>query len=462
MERLAATQVVLFIVGASWAFGGNADWVRPPLCAWGSLGIALALAAVCVRTRSDGRLPSAAHWVWPVAGLNAVVLASGLFPGFRTLALDGDTLLLPVRAPWWEPTSTVYPVSLRALWLFDGVYFSCLGLALCVHRRRTLRIVAAAVCANAVALAVFGIIQKAVGSTGIYFGAVASPNTAFFASFVYDNHWGAFMILMCCACIGLTLRYARGIKGWGFLHGPALAGFVGASLLAVSVPLSGSRACTLILALVAAYSLAHGFPKVLAGLHVSGLRPAFALVAVAACLAVASVGVWAVVGESVRARAEVTREQIVTLLVRGGGVSRKSAYRDTWRMARQKPLFGWGMASYPTVFPIYNSQVRPTERLPIVYHDAHSDWLQSLAELGIAGTLLILAAVALPARQLLGGTLSDFPRFLLIGCSAVALYAAVEFPFGNVAIVLSWWACFMTAVQYVRLSGRTDAEEAAH
>ena len=39
------------------------------------------------------------------------------------------------------------------------------------------------------------------------------------------------------------------------------------------------------------------------------------------------------------------------------------------------------------------------------------------------------------------------------GCALVAAYAWVEFPFGNVAVVVSWWLCFLTAVQYRRLPG---------
>jgi hypothetical protein len=36
----------------------------------------------------------------------------------------------------------------------------------------------------------------------------------------------------------------------------------------------------------------------------------------------------------------------------------------------------------------------------------------------------------------------------------VSAYAWVEFPFGNVAVVLAWWLCFFCAVQYVRLTER--------
>ena len=90
-------------------------------------------------------------------------------------------------------------------------------------------------------------------------------------------------------------------------------------------------------------------------------------------------------------------------------------YHDTWRMARERLLFGWGMGSYPVVFALYNSQESKVDRLPVIYHDAHSDWLQSVAELGLAGTALIGAAVALPALAMRRLRVTTVPFFLLAG-----------------------------------------------
>jgi len=130
-------------------------------------------------------------------------------------------------------------------------------------------------------------------------------------------------------------------------------------------------------------------------------------------------------------------------------------------MARDRPLFGWGMGSYPTVFSLYNSIKPNLDRLPQVYHDAHSDWLQSLAELGLAGTALLGAAVALPSLALRRRRLSPLPFFLLCGCAIVAAYSLIEFPFGNVAVVLAWWLCFFGAIQYIRLTPPQGGGQAA-
>ena len=68
---------------------------------------------------------------------------------------------------------------------------------------------------NALILAIVGTLQKLSGSTGIYFGAIAVPQIRFFSTFVYHNHWGAFVVMMlvlpcicCCARITLPPRAA--------------------------------------------------------------------------------------------------------------------------------------------------------------------------------------------------------------------------------------------------------------
>ena len=62
---------------------------------------------------------------------------------------------------------------------------------------------------NALLLAVMGTFQKLAGAPGLYFGLQPSPNEAFFATFIYHNHWGAFILLSTAAALGLLFHYAR-------------------------------------------------------------------------------------------------------------------------------------------------------------------------------------------------------------------------------------------------------------
>jgi O-antigen ligase len=456
LELAVAIQVSALVIGVSWAFGGNADWVRTPISIWGSVGILLTLVHLVSQANRGRPAGSATAYVWPILALNALVAASCLTPGFQTLNFRGQALIMPLRVNWWIPSTAKAEVTLRSLWLFDGIYFSCLNLALAVGRRRIIRFVLAVAVANALVLAVFGTVQKLVGATGIYFGSVESPQPMFFSSFVYDNHWGAFIILMLGACAGLVLRYARGSKGEGFFRGPAFMGFVSAVILGLSIPLSGSRACTLLLAILAVVALVRGTPRVSQALRLSGVGPTGASIGIAIAVVLAAAGVWTIAGNVMEARAQKTKEQVAAMWERGGIGSRSVLYHDTWRMARERILFGWGMGSFPTVFALYNTQESKIDRIPVVYHDAHSDWLQSAAELGLVGTALIGAAVVIPALSMRRRRVTPLPFFLLTGCALVAGYAWIEFPFGNVAVVLGWWLCFICAVHYTRLTGPVE------
>ncbi len=451
LEIAVAVQVTVLLVGTSWAFGGNADWVRTPIALWGSVGILLTATALFSGAAARPLRP-VVGWVWPVLALNLLVAASCLHPGFRTLQFRGEALLMPTRVPWWIPSSTNAGLALRALWLFDGIYFSCLNLALGVGRRGTLRLVLAAAALNGLALAVFGTVQKLVGATGIYFGAFPSPQENFFASFVYNNHWGAFALLAFAALCGLTLS-SMGRPGAGMHRGPALGGLVAALLIGISVALSGSRAGSLLLAVLAAAAAAQALPRIARALSLAGTgrNGALAIVGLATALAVA--GAWMVAGDVIQARAAKTREQLGAMWAAGSLGSRSVLYHDTLLMARERPLFGWGMGSYPVVFSVYNTQESKVDRLPVIYHDAHSDWLQSLAELGLAGTALIGSAVLLPLLAVRRLRVTTVPLYPLAGCLLTAAYAWVEFPFGNGAVVLAWWLCFFAAIQYVRLTG---------
>jgi O-antigen ligase len=461
IEMAVAAQAAVLMISVSWAFGGNADWVRTPISLLGTLGMVLTAGVIADPVGRGRILGGGLRWALPVAALNVLVLASCLTPGFRQVSFGLERMLMPVEMPWWRPSAARPELALRSLWLFDGIYFSCLNLALAVSRRRTLRIVLAIVVGNALVLAVFGTTQKLLGATGIYFGAVRSPQDYFFASFVYDNHWGAFMVLMIAACVGLTLRYAYGRRGEGFFRGPSLVGLVAVLMLGLSVPLSGSRACTLLVGVVCCLALVKGWPTILGALRHSGVRPGVVYGGTALLAILVAWAAWTVAGEVIESRAAKARAQVAAILAQGGLGTRAVLYRDTWRMARERPVFGWGMGSYPTVFALYNTQKPNRDRLPVIYHDAHSDWLQSVAEIGFAGTALIGAAVLLPLTALCRRMLTPIPYFLLSGCLLVALYSWVEFPFGNVAVTLAWWLCFFAAVQYARLTDAHSAPDAA-
>jgi len=67
------------------------------------------------------------------------------------------------------------------------------------------------------------------------------------------------------------------------------------------------------------------------------------------------------------------------------GGMRLSIDRDTLRMFRRKPLLGWGLGAFPVVYPEFRSFYTN-----FFVNEAHNDYLQLLAEMGLAGFAAML------------------------------------------------------------------------
>lgn len=441
------------VVLAAWALGGNAPWSRQLVQWWGTFGAALTVALLTSRWKS--RETWRPRWLWAFVIFNALALLSALNPAFREVSIDQQPGFLP-RPHWSFLPQSVQPAqALDTLWLFDVIYLSCFNLTLSVRRRRSLRWLLAAVAGNAVMLAVFGSLQKLAHAPGLFFGSIPSPQPAFFASFIYHNHWGAFAVLMTAVSLGLIVDLIREGVWEDFWHSPGPSALLGTALLAASIPLSTSRSCTVLIGLLLAGALVWWFTgerRHGAALALSGMtRIGFILGA-----AIVVIGLFEIARPTLLMRTAKTVEQVSELRTRGDFGSRQELYRDTWSMARDRLAFGWGLGSYPIVFfNRYNTQNSPIDQLPVFYNDAHSDWLQSLAEVGFAGTIVLGLHGLLPVLALRRWRpIGVVPGFLLSGCLLVLLYAWVEFPFGNVAVVIAWWVCFFSAIQYARIDHR--------
>lgn len=454
LEKAVLAHLVVLLLAGTWVLGGNAVWVRTLISWWGSLGILLTLAAALAGLTRGPADYRPLLWLWPWALFNALVLYSCLTPSFREVRFGSEVMLNQIALPTWPPNTAVPSLSLQGLWLFDGVFLSCFNLAFIVRRRRALRGLLLFCAGNAVALAIFGSIQQLVGAPGIFFGLIPSRRQPFFfASFIYHNHWGAYALLMIALCLALARHYLRRSGEAGLFSSPAGTMLLGALLLAATEPLSASRSCTLLLVPLLGVAALHWMRRIIQRrrhYNESAAGP-IAAALVGGILAVA--GIWYVAREVIVARIATSRDQIAAIRAMGGLGSRAILYRDTWRMAQDKLWFGWGMDSYPHVFMQYNTQeISPVDGLPNYYFDAHNDWLQSLAEHGVVGTLLLVLCPLAPLLALRRRSIGPLSGYLLGGCALLVFYSVMEFPFDNTGVVICWWVCFFSAVQYVRLS----------
>lgn len=448
MARLVVGHLAVLIVGTSWGFGGMAPWTRLFAAGWGTLGIALFVFLIL-----RGTARRAIHHLWPLVAFDALVIASVFNPNMVAVPWGTESLRQAIEPRFAAlPSATRGDAALEQLWVLNALILSCYNV-FSLNRRKSLRILLGVVAGNALVLAVFGTMQKLSGADGIWFGATETPQTYFFASFVYHNHWGAFTILNVAACLGLLFHVLRRDRERDFWHSPALAGAVAIALLCATAPLSGSRSSTLLLALFGFGALVHFFVQLVRARRQrmqSTLSPVVAI-ACAAIVTLAAIG-W-LARDVIDRRTRLTVSQVEQIRANDLHVPRLVLYRDTWRAAMEKPWFGWGLASYPDVFPIYNSQ-RAVELWfgQPFYRDAHSDWLQSVAETGFIGTGLLLALGLAPlVTAVRTRTLTALPRYLLIGCGLVAAYAWVEFPFANLSVIIAFWCSLYVAARYALL-----------
>ena len=230
-------------------------------------------------------------------------------------------------------------------------------------------------CGYAALLASFSLFQGIAPNGKIYWIFATEYGGHFSGPYANHNHYAGLMEMLTPFLLVLAgTRFTRGNRKL------AAAGI--AALMAGTIFLSGSRAGMLAFALQAV---------ALAVL----LRPQqrnwrqHALLGV--CLA-AIIGffVWVGGNELTQRLASIHAEAQQEL---SGGV-RLTMDRDCLRMWRAKPLFGWGLGTFPVVYPQFRSF-----HTSFFVNDAHNDYLQLLTETGLAGFAIAIWFLVLTFRR---------------------------------------------------------------
>ena len=456
LEKATFWHICIYLVGASWMFGGNIHWAKIPLGIWGTLGASITIAAWVQSPRRRKRYLLA---LTPFLILNGLVLLSTFNPSFQEFSFYETTSLRPTDHNPNLPSTARPGFTLRELWIYDGFYLAAFNLFLAVRHRPVLRRIATVAAINAAVLAVFGTIQK-FAATDIFFGLEKAPNHTFFASFLYHNHWGAFGVLTAALGVGLAARSLSADHHRDIWHSPVFAALLPILLITVSVPLSSSRSSTL---LVLALGMATGAYLIRFLLQRTRHRPMARWGGITAVVLVGLVilgGAYGLARPVIETRVKQTIDQLKRqnhYAFRESdqvyyGDSRMKLYEDTIRMARDKPWFGWGFGSYGAVFMRYNSQSTSMEGRSFFFNDAHSDWLEAWAELGIAGGACLLGMFIFPLREA-GSRLfrESISGFWILGAGMIAVYALIEFPFANPAVALTFWCTLFLACRHASL-----------
>lgn len=451
LARFSFWHTVIFLIGISWGFGGKIYWMQLPMILWGSLSIFLTVAGLIYR-RNLGKSVS-----WPLSCLLPAVLygfwitLSSFNPSFTESTFFETVVYRPTQPISWLPSSAIPSESRSELLLQIGLFLSAFNLALNIDRRHRLVALLYVSTLNAIAIAVFGTVQKLTGAD-IFFGWQTSPNPAFFGSFIYHNHWGPFALLNIAALIGLVTPLARRSKGRGWTHSPAMAAILGIILLSLAIPLSTSRSTTVVFLFLLSIALVHAFTVFRKKARETGGSTVKPMLLVGFGLAALVSFLFTVGGPILMERIRNTRDQLTEAPERSYAADRFLLYADTWEIYKQRPIAGWGLETYPLMWRRMNTRPTNTDGPLMRYEDAHSDWLQSLAETGMVGTLLLLSIWWTPLWVVRGRFLSDpIGVYLLIGTTLVGAYACIEFPFANPAVVLTFWTFLFVAIRLSQL-----------
>jgi O-antigen ligase len=452
LEKLVLLHVGVLLLGSTWAFGGNITWARFGLSVWATAAIPLTVAAFLKKYSSRSDLRGKILWLLPPALYAVLVLASTFNPSFQPLASDDGIVLVHRGAAHPHLPSTISAsASLNTLWFGGGAYLSAFNLALVLRSRAALRALLAGIATNALALAVFGTLQK-LSNSGYYFGGATSPNIRYFSTFIYNNHWGAFMILVLSVAIGLLFYHVRKLQGRDLWHSPFSAALLGVFLIAATAPVSASRAATGMAAALVIIAVTHALFRIITRRR-RERRPFWQPVTAVILLLVVTTSAIGWLGY--RAIGErITETRLALDQNESLWSSRVDLYRDTWTLAERKPLFGWGLNTYYAALQLVRPRPLQAHRqYESSYDTAHNDWLQSLAETGFAGTTLLVLTLALPLatlpRRQLGHPLIAYP---LLGLGVVLLYATFEFPFHSGAVLFTFWTLLFTTVRLAMLT----------
>lgn len=377
-----------------------------------------------------------AWWVWlPWALLGVLMTTSVLNRSYEVLDLpDGQEIIYAVENVAQLPGTIDADRTVT-----HGTRLLCAALLLaCVlyglPSARWQRYLLTTLVAHAVVLSLLGIYYKLTGAT-LILGRFEAPNATFFATYRYHNQWGAFALLHLgmALCLITHLREHHGPLSRP--QNPAVFWLATLPLLALTIPLSTGRASVMALALfIVVMGMILGYR--------GGLTPSaktdgrkrrhLIMLIVTLCLLVISATVY-VAGDALRPRWYATVDEISGGFQSGSITTRLAASRITLDMIAERPLWGWGLGSFVHVFPFFaGDSFLPGDTWIMQF--AHNDWLQYVAELGLAGVLLLAGTPLLLLINCHRADTSPARIWLWVALVSLGLVALLDFPMANPSI----------------------------
>jgi O-antigen ligase len=411
MSRGSILLVCTALCFPAWAYGGAETWAIVVLAGLG-------VSAVCLghsRFRSTP-VRRLVMCCWPMVLLGFYMLVQALNPSHEYRPMDQG--LTPCSHLSWLPSSVAAGLTWRSLLLFAAVVLVW-GLLRFGVPGRMIPVAIAAVIISASLMAVLALVQ----------GGEHEP-WDLVGRFLNENSYAAYANLVFPVALGAARSMHARARREHQRSDPSLLLYFLSALLAVSVLLCGSRAGAMVAVLImVAWILAEWLSS-------KGRRSRLQFCFRAICLVVVVVSLLFLFGPERLVEAALDLRQYIV----PDSVARFSAAYGAWRMFLARPLFGIGAGAFQAAFPYFRA-----EGLYGFYRHAHNDWVQWLAELGVLGSSIAVAALVTvwPRRdRLVHHGPSRWIRLgMWIGLAGVSLHACIDFPFRipGIAVLVAAW-----------------------
>lgn len=262
--------------------------------------------------------------------------------------------------------STAYRYATQSELALYAVYgtFSFLLVQLLLRTRQIKRF-ALVLTAYGTALAFFALLQGLSSSGRLFWLLQPRFGGWIYGPYVNHNHYAGLMEMLLPAALAVALSHYSSAA-------QKISASLAAMLMAITIFLSGSRGG------MVAFAVQIVILSVVILRHKRN-RAAF-LVAIIALLVVA-ISVWMIDSSSVSRLASIAAETHGEI----SGGTRLSIDRDAWRMFTSRPILGWGLGTFPEVYPQFR-----TFYTEFRINEAHNDYLQFMTEMGLPGLVVIL------------------------------------------------------------------------
>ena len=454
-EWLVAISAGATLAFTAWGLGGVQMWTLHVLLVGGLF--TLSSAVINVRfskfpyfSLSNQTLRRLISWppFWFSLLFLLYLLIGALNPAAEVVRDERGWWVEAVQAPLanWLPTSVrsdYQPMNAwRVLASLTAAFTLIWGLWAGLTRRKPVLLVLWCLLLGGVGMGLVAILQHLTEAKAVLW-TFPSSNKNFWGSFFYRNQAAAYLNLILIASGVLFFYHARRTREFSRSGGPHFLCFVFFALTAASIGLALSRGGILfggiltcafltLLMLFGLQSISH-----LGSLWLT-LIP-IVILALGAYLAVSYVDFDAIeerfgdIGETIETADQDTR-----------AISTKA----TWEMARERLALGWGAGSFRYIFPMYQRNYPELYHTGYhkkkgwvgrkMFHYAHNDIVQFLAEYGAIGSsLLLLALLWILFFAFRIFSFSAF--FLLIGFATSMSHAFFDFIFNSPA----YWMAFL-------------------